>query len=74
MDVLILQMSEFNAISTGSLLFQKNKTISVLEPLTVMHHLSHHRLISSAAACVRFASSKTSSAVEIRAVSSANLN
>ena len=61
MDVLTLQMSEFSAIS-------------VLEPLTAMRHLSHHRLILSAAACLRFAKCGISSAVKIRAVSSANLN
>ena len=73
-DVLTLQMSESSAISIGSLLLQLNRTISVLEPLTAMRHLSHHRLILSAAACVRFASCRIPSAVKITAVSSTNLN
>ena len=72
-DVLTLQMSEFSAISNGSLLLQFNRTISGLEPLTAMRHLSHHRLISSAAA-VWFASCRLPSAIKNRAVSSANLN
>ena len=38
-----------------------------------MRHLLHHCFISSAAACLRFASCRVPSAVKIRAVSSANL-